>query len=251
MTIPTLALDRGLPVFPVKHREKVPATAHGFKDATTDSGQIARWAREIPGCNWGAAMGGGGVFALDVDGRNGGFASLRTLTGMNGDLPATLSASTGGGGVHYLFRLARPLDRWPSRIAPGLDIKGVGGYVVVEPSVHPNGWPYEWQNDEPIATAPAWLESRLRTVGKRIIEPRHTSTGGAFNGMTAAQLAAELDEQVIAKAGQFFVRCVAHRDTDPSLALRDGEGGRVLWHCFSGCSQTDLTDAILRRVRHA
>ena len=33
----------GLQTFPCKPRGKVPATAHGCKDATTDPGQIAAW----------------------------------------------------------------------------------------------------------------------------------------------------------------------------------------------------------------
>src|SRR6516162_2229047 len=33
----------GYPVFPIQPKGKVPRTAHGFKDATTDSATIRRW----------------------------------------------------------------------------------------------------------------------------------------------------------------------------------------------------------------
>ena len=57
---------RGLRVFPCKPRDKVPATAHGCKDATTDPAQIAAWWDGTYLYNVGLAT-GGGVVVLDVD----------------------------------------------------------------------------------------------------------------------------------------------------------------------------------------
>jgi hypothetical protein len=31
-------------------------------------------------------------------------------------------------------------------------------------------------------------------------------------------------------------RCPAHQDRSPSLSVRNGEGGRILVHCFAGCT---------------
>lgn len=56
----------GLRVFPCKPKEKVPATAHGCKDATTEPGQIAAWWDGIHLFNIGIAT-GGGLVVLDVD----------------------------------------------------------------------------------------------------------------------------------------------------------------------------------------
>ena len=55
-----------LPVFPCKPKGKVPATAHGCKDAVTDPGQIAAWWDGIHLYNIGIAT-GGGIVVLDVD----------------------------------------------------------------------------------------------------------------------------------------------------------------------------------------
>jgi hypothetical protein len=41
----------GLPVFPVSVN-KTPLTPHGFKDATTDEAQIARWWADFPNAVW-------------------------------------------------------------------------------------------------------------------------------------------------------------------------------------------------------
>ena len=53
-------------MFPCKPRDKVPATDHGCKDATTDRAQIAAWWDGTYLYNVGIAT-GGGVVVLDVD----------------------------------------------------------------------------------------------------------------------------------------------------------------------------------------
>ena len=43
---------------------------------------------------------------------------------------------------------------------PGVDLRGLGGYVVVPPSVHSSGTHYRWEvalSESNIAEAPAWL----------------------------------------------------------------------------------------------
>lgn len=38
--------------------------------------------------------------------------------------------------------------------------------------------------------------------------------------------------------------CPAHDDRDPSLAIRDGDDGRVLVHCHAGCDQKGVIDVL-------
>ncbi|ATL69870.1 bifunctional DNA primase/polymerase [Nocardia terpenica] len=47
----------GWPVFPLRPGGKVPATRHGFKDATTDTARIRAWWKAMPGANIGLATG--------------------------------------------------------------------------------------------------------------------------------------------------------------------------------------------------
>lgn len=39
-------------------------------------------------------------------------------------------------------------------------------------------------------------------------------------------------------------RCPAHDDKGPSLSINIGDDGRVLLHCFAGCSTADVVSAV-------
>lgn len=42
----------------------------------------------------------------------------------------------------------------------------------------------------------------------------------------------------------YLCRCPAHEDRSASLSIAEGEDGRVLLHCFAGCSTQDVLAAI-------
>lgn len=46
------------------------------------------------------------------------------------------------------------------------------------------------------------------------------------------------------RRGQWVACCPAHDDRNPSMAIGQGEDGRVLVHCHSGCSAHDIVTAI-------
>jgi len=164
--------SQGLHVFPLLPRSKKPyAGSNGFKDASTKKMQIRHWWKQTPDANLAIRTGEeSGIFAFDLDPRNGGKKSLAKLEREHGELPRTVKAITGGGGFHYLFR-------WPgwrvkngtSKIGPGLDVKGDGGYIVAAPSIHDKtAAEYEWElapGDAPIADAPAWLLELIAAKG--------------------------------------------------------------------------------------
>ena len=49
------------------------------------------------------------------------------------------------------------------------------------------------------------------------------------------------------RGGGAMARCPAHDDRTPSLSITQADNGNVLWKCFAGCSQADVTQA-LRRI---
>ena len=148
---------------------------HGVLDASLDINRVREWFTNTH-YNLGLATGrAAGIFILDRDDRDGGNVSLQALEAKHGELPHTLSQTTGNG-VHYVFQLPPGLDVKNSagKLAPGIDIRGNGGYVVAAPSKHENGKVYSWnsvqqpQRNE-IAPAPKWLtDLALNPKGKQI-----------------------------------------------------------------------------------
>lgn len=51
-------------------------------------------------------------------------------------------------------------------------------------------------------------------------------------------------EKVKKTSKGYQARCPAHDDGGPSLSLREGDDGRVLMHCFAGCSTAAVVAAI-------
>lgn len=51
-------------------------------------------------------------------------------------------------------------------------------------------------------------------------------------------------ERVRATSGGWSACCPAHDDRNPSLSIAEGDDGRVLVHCFGGCSALDVVQSI-------
>jgi hypothetical protein len=123
-----------------------------------------------------------GFVVVDVDegpGKPGG-ETLNDLQFLNGDLPFTVMARTGGGGRHIF--LLHPRDIWVTTgrnvLGPGVDVRGDGGFIVAAPSMHESGRIYLWDETAhprvtPIAPAPPWLLEMAEAL------PPETGAGGA------------------------------------------------------------------------
>ena len=142
--------EKGLAVFPLACRDKVPAVVGGCKVATTEKTTIERWWDKNPQYNIGIATGnkssGLVVIDLDVDKNKGidGYDVLRDWQNKHGKLPETWQSITGRGGYHYFYKDAIVHSNRVG-LYEGVDIRGEGGYIVAPPSVHPNGNIYEWE----------------------------------------------------------------------------------------------------------
>ena len=130
---------------PAKH----PRTAHGLLDATTDEDTLTKWWSTWPDANIGVRTGQvSGIVVLDLDAQKGGLDSWAELQDTNGRVE-TLTSLTGGGGMHLFFTApANELKSTGSEIAPGIDTRAEGGYVVVPPSLHISGRRYQWEGDK-------------------------------------------------------------------------------------------------------
>ena len=107
--------------------DKTPISKNGCKDATLDEQQIRKWWATFPSANIGLAT-GHEFFVIDID-----------PDGMQwmeaNDLPATNEAITGRKGRHLLYRMPNSvIGNSVSQISKGVDVRGVGGYIVAPPS---------------------------------------------------------------------------------------------------------------------
>lgn len=49
--------------------------------------------------------------------------------------------------------------------------------------------------------------------------------------------------------GRWISKCPGHADKSPSLSIREAEDGRVLVHCFAGCSVEEITESLGLSIR--
>jgi len=146
-----------------------------------------------------------GILVLDVDGSEG-----QQELKKHGH-PVTPMVRTASGGLHLYFKHPDKEVRTGIRVAPGLDVKANGGFVVAPPSIGPTGEAYTWIVDpdeaEP-AEVPDWLmriierprhrEGASRPVGEQIPSGQRneelTSLAGTMRrrGMDAAEILAAL-----------------------------------------------------------
>ena len=162
------AIAVGMPVFPCS-ANKQPCIARkdggkGLKDATTDLPEIERMFAhrnaKLIGVPTGEAS---GWDALDLDYRHG----ARAFEEANRHrMPETRVHETQSGGRHLIFLHAPGVRNTASKIAPGVDVRGWGGYIIAPPSpgyrvisdAEPVHWP-DWLL-EMVLPAPVDLQPR-------------------------------------------------------------------------------------------
>lgn len=136
---------------------KAPLTTHGLNDATLLKVRVREYWTQYPRANIGIAI-PRGHFVLDIDILKGGFESLAKLQNdLDIDLPDTWIVLTGSGGNHYWYLTDKEI-RNAENVGgyQGIDIRGVGGYVLAPPSLHKCGKRYEtnWAYPGPVTKAP-------------------------------------------------------------------------------------------------
>ena len=189
-------------MFPITPRGKTPLTQNGFKDATNEAEVVREWWTRWPSANIGLATGslyrsghGGlwqstgtsadvslqvgeesGLLVIDIDPRNGGTVPE--------GLPTTLTAVTGGGGLHYYYTYNPQLvgvgQGFRKVLSTGVDIKAEGGYVIIPPSLTESNYRY-LREDAHIEACPDWL---LEACQKPHNENLRVETGGVGSDPT-------------------------------------------------------------------
>lgn len=163
----TLA-SAGAVVFPCKP-DKKPYIDAWQKLTRIDPEQASSWIKQYSALTIGLPCGQNGLFVIDLDiakkeGEQGGEAAFEALCKAHAYewQTATLCQRTGSGGKHLFYRMpaGHILHNSSRKLGPCIDTRGMGGYVILAPSVG-EADAYRWLNDLTIADLPDWLLERL------------------------------------------------------------------------------------------
>jgi hypothetical protein len=152
-------MGRGWSIIPIRTGDKRPLIRwEEFQLRRPSEAEARSWFRQWPDAGIGVVTGPiSGLVVVDLDAGHGGDESLEKLEREHGALPSTVEGRTGGGGRHLYFAQPGGLVRNKVGLAPGIDIRGDGGYVVAPPSLHASGLRYAWaagRTPESIGIAP-------------------------------------------------------------------------------------------------
>ena len=139
--------NQGIAIMPCAERGKKPALDRTGKEhavATNDTDQILQWWTKNPQSNIGIACTANQLAVIDIDGP----AGIDWIRMSELPMPATWTVTTSRGRHHYYYRWPTDLRIRTSQIAPNLEIRAAGAYVIAQPSIHPNGNTYQWSSPE-------------------------------------------------------------------------------------------------------
>lgn len=138
----------GLSVIPLRPKSKEPLIPWTeFQTRLATETEIQEWFAKTPTANIGIVTGAiSGLVVVDLDGPEG-ITSGQTLK-----LQSPIITLTGNGRQLFYRHPGQgsKICNSVKKVAPGIDIRGDGGYVCAAPSIHPNGKMYAW-NGSPIS----------------------------------------------------------------------------------------------------
>lgn len=244
---------KGFPVFPChnvvdgecscgdatcKSKGKHPRVAKGLSEATTHKGTILSWWGRWPDANIALSFEGTRHFAVDIDTKEDadGRVWLSALNALGHDVDG-LVQTTPSGGCHIVFRLEEDVfvRNSGSLLAPGVDVRGDGGYIMVEPSDHVKGV-YSWEDDlreHEAPMAPKWLLDDIATAQPR----RDRGKQEFFEEPMLPEERAEIEDAL-----QYIdADCSRDKWVKVGMALHSkwsGEDGKAIWAEWSATSES-------------
>jgi hypothetical protein len=187
--------DHGWPVFPTVVWQKVPATEHGYLDATTNHRTIQQWWRSEPSHGVAIATGAPGPDVVDVDrkGERSGYPAWNALrqAGLAGEPQAVIR--TPSGGMHAYFKGTQ--QRSGSMPQHAIDFRSTGGYVVAPPSAGPGGRPYAVAHKQASSATVDWQAIRQHLDPQQQRQPQRVPERDAGRPKDVGHLAAWVASQ--------------------------------------------------------
>lgn len=144
--------NKQIAVFPCG-ADKKPLTEHGFKNASTDLRQVRRMFGPLHSGLIGVPTGDRfDVIDLDLE-----HDEAQAWYAEHGkDLPQTRRHRTRSGGWHLLVKPDRRMHCSQSKIAPHIDTRGRGGYIIWWPALG-----FDVENEYALAATPEWFFAAL------------------------------------------------------------------------------------------
>lgn len=159
----------GFYVFPIQPGSKYPYAGFAWRKKSTNdpklvesAGKTARYTDS----NWALDVGKSGLFIVDID--------KKPEDGIDGFISAkekgfvfdsAFQVETPSGGRHYYYKGTGKNSA--SKLAPGVDTRGVGGYVLIPGSINSAGRAYAFKNQGAIPDAPKWIAEILGAPSER------------------------------------------------------------------------------------
>jgi putative DNA primase/helicase len=211
------ALQRGWEVFPLRTRTKTGFYRTVYKNggegyswqrqATNNIEQVAKWAVQFPGCNWGARTGHtSGFFVIDVDTPE----AMQRLIDTGAEILYLVQTGHTDGNRHQVyFNLPKDVrgiitDSDIFKGNPkGFDVRGdKNGFVLLSGSIHPHGNPYKNLTEPEVLPDPTQLlldvvvetEKRARETVDLSLLPELTKEQKDFSFRIARKRCAKLKE---------------------------------------------------------
>lgn len=154
--------ERDWYVFPIQPGSKFPYKDFKWKEKSTNDPTLINKVAAHPkyhNCNWALDTGKSGIFIVDVDTKpdKDGVESLKNLPQQ---LNSPLVVRTPSGGFHYYY-IGQGPNSASSKLGPGLDTRGQGGYVLIPGSANGNGIPYSFAEAGDPDPLPKWLSDMV------------------------------------------------------------------------------------------
>lgn len=174
-------IDNGWSILPVKPEEKRPFMTNWLQYTKTRATKemAGNWFRNLSGAGVGAVTGRiSNIVALDVESY-----CPTPIEELLRRYPTQLISKTGSGGYHLFYQFPTNVAKVANRVKifEGADLRADGGFIVLPPTIHPNGNRYEWVKrgipgafpvalldlqSKPVVQNEGWISEALRGVSE-------------------------------------------------------------------------------------
>jgi hypothetical protein len=204
--------NRGLRVFPCSG--KVPIVTDWEHSASNSPFAIGLKWDAVPNALPAIPVGAHGLVVIDCDRKPNGIDGVATFlalcTEKGVDLSNAFAVETASGGIHLYFRTQTPYSNARGSLPDGVDVRGVGGFVIAPGAVLPDGRSYRH-------VAGSWdaIPALPDALGALLREKRHSAP---------AVLPESILDRPVTDRERAFAQAALSDECAKLAALREGQG---------------------------